>query len=69
MSLEVPCLEPKPQRAMHGAQNAFHKFFISLEELTEEDLTRIKERYARVAEGTRSKSGFISLCAGLSKHR
>src|SRR6266496_1873213 len=40
-------------RAVHGAQNAF----INLEELTEEDLLRIKERYARMAEAARGKSG------------
>lgn len=40
-------------RAMRGAQNAF----INLEELSEEDLTRIKERYARLAELAREKSG------------
>jgi low affinity Fe/Cu permease len=36
-------------RAMRGAQNAF----INLEELTEEDLLRIKERYAKLAERAR----------------
>lgn len=40
-------------RAVRGAQNAF----INLEELTEEDLTRIKERYARLADAARAKSG------------
>lgn len=40
-------------RAVRGAQNAF----IHLEELTEEDLTRIKERYARLAEAAGAKSG------------
>lgn len=40
-------------RAIHGAQNSF----INLEELTEEDLTRIKERYARLAEAARARSG------------
>ena len=39
-------------RAVRGAENAF----INLEELTEEDLTRIKERYARLAETARAKS-------------
>ena len=39
-------------RAMHGARNSF----INLEELTEEDLTRIKERYAGLAEAARLKS-------------
>jgi low affinity Fe/Cu permease len=39
-------------RAVHGAQNAF----INLEELTEEDLVRIKERYAKLAENARTKS-------------
>jgi low affinity Fe/Cu permease len=38
-------------RAMQGAKNSF----INLEELTEEDLTRIKERYARLAEAARAK--------------
>src|SRR3984957_7630485 len=40
-------------RAVRGAQNAF----INLEELTEEDLVRIKERYAKLAENARGKSG------------
>ena len=40
-------------RAVRGAQNAF----INLEELTEEDLIRIKGRYARLAETARAKSG------------
>jgi low affinity Fe/Cu permease len=44
-------------RAVRGAQNAF----INLEELTDEDLTRIKERYARLAEEARAKSGVHSL--------
>jgi low affinity Fe/Cu permease len=39
-------------RAVRGAQNAF----INLEELTEEDLVRIKERYAKLAENAREKS-------------
>ncbi len=39
-------------RAVRGAQNAF----INLEELTEEDLVRIKERYAKLAENARAKS-------------
>jgi low affinity Fe/Cu permease len=39
-------------RAVRGAQNAF----INLEELTEEDLMRIKERYARLAEEARTRS-------------
>jgi low affinity Fe/Cu permease len=39
-------------RAVRGAENAF----IKLEDLTEEDLTRIKERYARLAEMARAKS-------------
>jgi low affinity Fe/Cu permease len=39
-------------RAMHGAENAF----INLEELAEEDLTRIKERYASLAEAARARS-------------
>ena len=40
-------------RAMRGAQNAF----INLEELSEEDLERIKERYAKLAEMARAKAG------------
>src|SRR5579862_7185797 len=44
-------------RAMRGAQNAF----INLEELTEEDLMRIKERYALLAEQARAKSGMNTL--------
>jgi low affinity Fe/Cu permease len=44
-------------RAMRGAQNAF----INLEELTEEDLDRIKERYAALAEKARSRSGLNPL--------
>ena len=40
-------------RAMRGAQNAF----INLEELSEEDLVRIKERYAKMAELARARSG------------
>ncbi|SRR5579872_150852 len=43
-------------RAVRGAQNAF----INLEELTEEDLERIKERYAAMAERARRKSGLTS---------
>jgi len=39
-------------RAVRGAQNAF----IKLEDLTEEDLTRIKERYAKLAEDARSQA-------------
>jgi low affinity Fe/Cu permease len=42
-------------RAVRGAQNAY----INLEELTEEDLIRIKERYARLADQAREKSGVI----------
>ena len=42
-------------RAMRGAQNAF----INLEDLTEEDLVRIKERYAKLAEHARTKSQLI----------
>jgi low affinity Fe/Cu permease len=44
-------------RAVRGAQNAF----INLEELTEEDLDRIKERYAALAERARAKSGLNPL--------
>jgi low affinity Fe/Cu permease len=40
-------------RAMRGAQNAF----INLEELSEEDLLRIKERYAQLAEQARARAG------------
>lgn len=40
-------------RAMRGAQNAF----INLEELSEEDLIRIKERYAKMADLARERSG------------
>jgi low affinity Fe/Cu permease len=40
-------------RALHGAQNAF----INLEELTEQDLERIKERYAALANTARIKAG------------
>lgn len=40
-------------RAMHGAQNAL----INLEELSEDDLLRIKERYARMADIARAKAG------------
>jgi low affinity Fe/Cu permease len=44
-------------RALRGAQNAF----INLEELTEEDLERIKERYAAMAEKARAHSGLNPL--------
>src|ERR1700735_734774 len=44
-------------RAMRGAQNAF----INLEELSEEELLRIKERYAKMAEVARAKAGMTSL--------
>lgn len=40
-------------RALRGAQNAF----INLEELTEQDLERIKERYAALATKARLKTG------------
>ena len=43
-------------RAMRGAQNAF----INLEELNEEDLLRIKERYAKMADAARAKAGTAS---------
>jgi low affinity Fe/Cu permease len=46
-------------RAMRGAQNAF----INLEELSEEDLLRIKERYAKMAELARAKEG-LTVSAG-----
>jgi hypothetical protein len=41
---------------MRGAQNAF----INLEELSEEDLIRIKERYAKMADLARERSGMTS---------
>jgi low affinity Fe/Cu permease len=44
-------------RAVRGAHNAF----INLEELTEEDLERIKERYAAMAEKARARSGLNPL--------
>ena len=40
-------------RALRGAQDAF----INLEELTEQDLERIKERYAALASKARQKAG------------
>jgi low affinity Fe/Cu permease len=40
-------------RAVSGAQNAF----INLEDLREEDLERIKEKYAALAERARRRSG------------
>ena len=40
-------------RAVRGAQNAF----INLEEISDEDLIVIKERYAKVAELARAKAG------------
>jgi low affinity Fe/Cu permease len=40
-------------RAVRGAQNAF----INLEDLTEEDLLRLKERYARLADRAREENG------------
>jgi len=43
-------------RSIRGAQNAF----IALEDLTEEDLVRIKERYAKLAESARAKSNITS---------
>ena len=43
-------------RAVRGAQNAF----INLEELSEEDLIIIKERYAKLAEMARAKAGLHS---------
>ena len=53
-------------RAVQGAQNAF----INFEELTEEDLVRIKERYAKLAERAREKSGMTSSTDSmLSEHR
>lgn len=39
-------------RAVRGAQDSF----IKLEELSEEDLLRIQERYARMAEAARAKA-------------
>jgi len=43
-------------RAVRGAQNAF----IKLEELTDDDLLGIKERYTRLAEDARTKSDPIA---------
>jgi low affinity Fe/Cu permease len=43
-------------RAVRGAQNAF----INLEELSEEDLLMIKERYAKMAELARAREGIVS---------
>ncbi len=43
-------------RAVRGAQNAF----INLEELSEEDLLVIKERYAKMAEIARARAGIRS---------
>jgi len=43
-------------RAVRGAQNAF----IKLEDLSEEDLLRIKERYTILAESARAKSSVTS---------
>jgi low affinity Fe/Cu permease len=43
-------------RAVRGAQNAF----INLEELSEEDLIIIKERYAKLAELARAKAGITA---------
>lgn len=43
-------------RAVRGAQDAF----INLEELSEEDLIIIKERYAKLAELARVKAGMSS---------
>jgi low affinity Fe/Cu permease len=43
-------------RSVRGAQNAF----INLEALTEEDLVRIKERYAKLADTARAQSGVSS---------
>jgi low affinity Fe/Cu permease len=43
-------------RAGRGAQNAF----INLEELSEQELEQIKERYAALAERARKKSGSTS---------
>jgi low affinity Fe/Cu permease len=42
-------------RAVRGAQNAF----INLEDLTEEDLVRIKARYARAKSGVRPSPGSL----------
>jgi low affinity Fe/Cu permease len=50
-------------RAVRGAQNAF----INLEALTEEDLVRIKGRYAKLAEDARAKSGESSPGSMLSE--
>jgi low affinity Fe/Cu permease len=48
-------------RSIHGAQDAF----INLEELSEEDLLRIKERYAKLAESARAKSSVTSSSASM----
>src|SRR3984957_20493889 len=50
-------------RAVRGAQNAF----IKLEELTEDDLVGIKERYTRLAEDARTKSNLTG--TGPVEHR
>jgi low affinity Fe/Cu permease len=39
-------------RSVQGAQNSF----INLEELSEDDLIRLKERYAKLAEAARARS-------------
>jgi low affinity Fe/Cu permease len=44
-------------RAIRGAQNSF----INLEALTEEDLQRIKERYAAIAHRARQESGIAGV--------
>ena len=43
-------------RAVRGAQNAF----INLEDLSEEDLNRLKKRYAAIAVSAREKSNLQS---------
>ena len=48
-------------RSVRGAQNAF----INLEDLTEDDLVRIKERYAKLAESARAKSSVTSSSGSL----
>jgi len=48
-------------RAVSGAQNAF----INLEELSEEDLERLKEKYAALADRARRRSGMSAAPAEL----
>src|SRR6201985_3338103 len=48
-------------RAVRGAQNAF----INLEELSEEDLEHLKEKYAALAQRARRRSGMSAASAEL----